>query len=139
MNNTHIVRIIIDSHLCNFIFIVRDVIAYCPLPVFRSNGMCVYCKFHTFIFQCTYIGQQLVTEICSGGDSYRIQQILCFTIIEIQSTGNTSIQETVINTCIPSSSFFPLQILIICQWSNQTILSITEEVTCTSLTIHITW
>ena len=119
MNHTFISRVIIKCQFGNFIFIIRDVITQCPVPIFCRDRMSRQSKFNTFILQCTYIRQQLVTKVCTGRSCNRIQQIISFTIIQIKSTCQFVVQYTEIQSNIVSCSFFPFQVFIISLRSNQ--------------------
>ena len=94
-------------------------------------------EFKTLVLQCTYIGQQLIAEVGSGRSRNGVQQVLRFTEVIVDCTRDASIQETIIDTYVPGSGFFPLQVLVVRLRSNQRVFGVTEIIVGTCLGVHI--
>ena len=113
------------------------VIGHVPHKVFRNHRFHVKGKFHTVIFQRTDILQHLCIEVCTHRNLHTVQQIVCFTVIPVHITTDTSVKESEIQSGIISSSLLPLQIRIEGIGTRSMIICVSKRILCIIVTHHI--
>ena len=128
MNHALVSGIVVDGKFGNGVFVVRHVVAQCPLEILGCDGVRCQREFHTLVFQRTHVGQYFIAEVGAGWCRNGVQQVVGLTIIEIQRTREYALEDSKVEASVVGCGLFPLQILVVSQWRDKLYALVTEVV-----------
>ena len=83
--HTNIVRVIIYGKLGNLIFVVCNVVTHLPIDIFTYDGTSRNAELHTFVYQLSHIGEQLIAEVGTRGNRNGVQKVGSRSVINIKA------------------------------------------------------
>ena len=122
-------------HLVDSILVVRQVDGGVPGEVLGLHRNSIQCKLDTLVGHLTHIGIHPTIHILRGGNRIAPDQVLGLFVIVLDSTIETSSQESKIKTDIQHGCCFPLEVRvgILCSTIGAIGLTVIDKCTCSTV------
>ena len=131
--HTRIGGVVVGRQACNLVLVVGYIEADFPTEVLLLDGNEVQGNFNTLVLHIADVLQQIVGQVGTSRNGHEVQQVVGLTLVDIDATVDSVLQETEVKTSIVGRGLLPLNLGGIALRSDRNNDVVAEPVVRTSL------